>query len=154
MSGTRTGSAPVEPDLPGSGPVGADAPGLGPTEAAALRSLLAARLLGLLHPDLDAISVAAVRSCARAVDEADTPGARAYAAAVLGRLLRDTGLDPKQTRRVVAGVDREVLAAAVADELAGGGVESCRGPGGPPAPTPGTAVSPVTRDRRAGGRGG
>jgi len=98
--------------------MGAGVTGLGPTEAAALRSLLAARLLGLLDPDLDAISVAAVRSCARAVDEAETPGAQAYAAAVLGRLLRDTGLDPKATRRVLVEVDRAVLAQAVADELA------------------------------------
>lgn len=94
---------------------------LGPVESAALRSLVAARLLGLIHADLDAVAVAAVRSTARAVDHADSPGASAYASAVLGRLLRDVGLDPKTTRRVVDRVDRDALAAAVARELDRGG---------------------------------
>ena len=133
-------------------PTGPDVARLGPTEAAALRSLVAARLLGLLHPDLDAVSVAAVRSCARAVDEAETPGAQAYAAAVLGRLLRDTGLAATQNRRLVAEVDRAVLARAVAAELDRGSEEqraALRSPGrdGRAGPTRGGLPSASVTER-------
>ena len=57
------------------------------------------------------------RSTARAEDEAGTPGAAAYSSAILGRLLRDLGLDPKAARRVREQVDPVALGSAVAKEI-------------------------------------